>query len=623
MTRPDDSANALPALTFHFGAPGALTPFAVFLGGVTALALSGAPDERGFWPVLLGALITGLLLAKDRARYAEAMLDGMSQRIVMIMLCAWLFAGVLGTLLAASGFVSALAWTAQSLSLSGGGYVAAAFLACALISTATGTSFGTILVAGPLLYPAGGAAGAAPAVLMGAILAGSTFGDSISPVSDTTIASSGTQDADIGTTVRRRMKYAVPAGLAALVVSALLGSGGTAVATANAGAATTAGRPLPLVMLVVPVLVIGLLLAKRHLIEALLFGIVAAAGTGLAAGLIPPGALLRVESGALGASGLIVDGLQRAVGVSVFTLLLMALVGTIQATDLLERLVRAAEGRAKSARGAEWWIVGVVSGAVLLTTHSVVAVLVTGPFAKETGARFGLSRYRRANLLDLTVCTWPFLFPWFLPPILAASTTKAAESFGMPALAPATIGLHNTYAWALVVVVAVAVITGYGRESEPSSNRSIPVLPLLAAALATLSAIAITPVQARAQDSPAGTWHTISDVDGRPRGIITLRVANGVLTGTIAGTLVPGEQPGKLCDRCTDERRGKPLLGMEILRGLRWNGASWTGGEILDPDTGKTYRATIRLSEDGRALALRGYIGISLLGRTQRWVRAE
>lgn len=463
-------------LTFRLGALGALLPFGLFLGGVTVLALAGAPDERGFWPVLLIALIAGLLLAKDRARYAEAMLDGMSQRIVMIMLCAWLFAGVLGTLLSASGFVSALAWIAQSLSLTGGGYTAAAFLACALISTATGTSFGTILIAAPLLYPAGGAAGADPAVLMGAILAGATFGDSVSPVSDTTIASSGTQEAEIGETVRQRMKYAIPAGLVALAASAWFGSADTAeaagrvIATIDAPAGSSAGRPLPLVMLAVPVVVIGMLLAKRHLIEALLIGIVVAAATGLAFGLIAPTALIRVEAGALGATGLIVDGLQRAVGVSVFTLLLMALVGTIQATDLLTRLVQAAEGRARSARGAEWWIVGVVSGAVLLTTHSVVAVLVTGPFAKETGARFGLSRYRRANLLDLTVCTWPFLLPWFLPAILAAGTTRDGTTLGMPALAPLTIGMHNTYAWALVAMVLVAVTTGYGRVDTPQDR---------------------------------------------------------------------------------------------------------------------------------------------------------
>ena len=460
---PPLQAPAAPApalLTFHGGAVGALLPFGFFLAGVTGLALAGAPDERGFWPVLLGALIVGLLLSRDRTRYADAMLDGMSQRIVMVMLCAWLFAGVLGTLLSASGFVGSLAWVARTLDLSGGAYVASAFLACSLVATATGTSFGTILVAGPLLYPAGGAAGAEPAVLIGAILAGATFGDSISPVSDTTIASSGTQQVDIGGTVRQRLRYALPAGLVAVVVSLLLGGG----PGGGALAGEVAGGPLPLVMLVVPALVFALLLARRHLVESLLFGIVAALTVGLIFRLVSPGDLLRVEDGSFGASGLIIDGLGKAVGVSIFTLLLMGLVGTIQATDLLDRLVRFAEGRARSPRGAEWWIVGTASAAVMLTTHSGVAVLMTGPFAKETGQRFQISGYRRANLLDLTVCTWPFLFPWFLPPILAASTTQGAEAFGMPTVAPAAIGLYNSYAWALVGMVTLAVITGYGRR---------------------------------------------------------------------------------------------------------------------------------------------------------------
>ena len=187
-------------LTFRGGTLGALTPFLVFLGGVSALAAAGAPDEKGFWPVLLLALIVGLLLAHDRARFADAMLDGLSQRIVMVMLCAWLFAGVLGSLLAASGFVDALAWGARALNLTAGAYVGAAFVACALVATATGTSFGTILVAGPLLYPAGGAAGAAPAALIGAILAGATWGDSMSPVSDTTIASTNARPPTRGST---------------------------------------------------------------------------------------------------------------------------------------------------------------------------------------------------------------------------------------------------------------------------------------------------------------------------------------------------------------------------------------------------------------------------------------
>ncbi len=460
-----------PTLLFYGGLAGALTPFVVFLGGVAILAVSGAPDEKGFWPILLLALIVGLLLSKDKARYSEAMLDGMSQRVVMVMLCAWLFAGVLGAILSASGFIGALAWLARAAHLTGGAYVAAAFVVCALVSTATGTSFGTILLAGPLLYPAGGPAAAAPAVLMGAILAGATFGDSISPVSDTTIASSGTQDADIGGTVRSRLRYALPAGLVALVASAAMG-GRSDGFTATVASAVDA-KPVAIVMLLAPALVIGMLLRGRHLIEALLTGSGVAAMLAVVTGLITPGALLHVVPGTFGATGLVVDGMQRAIGVSVFTLLLVALVGTLQATSALERLVAAAEGRARTARMAEWWIVAVVSGAVLITTHSVVAILAVGPFARQTGERFALSRYRRANLLDLTVCTWPFLLPWFLPTILAASASGGAEQFGMPSQTPFTIGLHNTYAWALVGAVLLAVTTGYGRREE-TTDASTP-----------------------------------------------------------------------------------------------------------------------------------------------------
>ncbi len=472
MPRSPDTIVVAP-LTFYGGLTGALAPFACFLAGVAALALNGAPDEKGFWPVLLLALTIGLLLARDRARYADAMLDGMSQRVVMVMLCAWLFAGVLGAVLGAAGFIAALAWLARETHLTGGGYVAAAFLACVIVSTATGTSFGTILLCGPLLYPAGGGAGAAPAALMGAILAGATFGDSISPVSDTTIASSGTQYVDIGGTVRSRLVYVIPAGLVALVASALLGAGADSRVIASAAAATNptvmgAAPASALILLLSPVLVIWMLLVKRHLIEALLCGIASATVLALVLGLIIPYDLLHIAPGTFGATGIVVDGMQRAVGVSVFTLLLVALVGTLQATDALDRLVLAAQGRASSPRAAESWIVGVVSGAVLLTTHSVVAILAVGEFARQTGQRFGIPGYRRANLLDMTVCTWPFLLPYFLPTILASSASRSGEAYHMPVLSAGTIGLYNTYAWALVLAIVIAVATGYGRRQEHS-----------------------------------------------------------------------------------------------------------------------------------------------------------
>jgi len=466
IPNPSPSPAQPPApLTFHGGLAGALAPFAAFLSGVAWLALNGAPDEKGFWPILLGALMLGLLLAKDRERYAEAMLDGMSERVVMVMLCAWLFAGVMGAVLSAGGLVTGLAWASRTVGLGGGAYVAATFLTTAIVSTATGTSFGTILLCGPILYPAGGAAGAMPAALMGAVLAGSTFGDSMSPVSDTTIASSGTQRVDIGGTVRSRLKYAVPAGLVALVASALLGGGGpVSKIVAQTASDAPPASPNGLVLLLSPALVIAMLLRRTHLITALLTGVATAVVIALALQLVTPYDLLHIAPGTFGATGVLVDGMQRAIGVSVFTLLLVALVGTLQATDVLDRLVQASQRRAHSPRAAEGWMVGVVSAAVLLTTHSVVAILAVGEFARQTGERFGIDGYRRANLLDLTVCTWPFLLPYFLPTILTASASRSGEAFGMPPLAAGTVGLYNTYAWALVAMVLFAVITGYGSE---------------------------------------------------------------------------------------------------------------------------------------------------------------
>jgi uncharacterized protein (DUF2147 family) len=78
-----------------------------------------------------------------------------------------------------------------------------------------------------------------------------------------------------------------------------------------------------------------------------------------------------------------------------------------------------------------------------------------------------------------------------------------------------------------------------------------------------------------------------------------------------------------VCDQCTDERRNQPVLGLTVLTGLRRDGERYTGGRILDPDTGIVYSCRMILVDGGQRLEVRGYIGWSLFGRTQSWRRLE
>jgi Na+/H+ antiporter NhaC len=229
--------------------------------------------------------------------------------------------------------------------------------------------------------------------------------------------------------------------------------------------------PGGLPMLLAPAVAIGTLLCRRHLLEGLIFGILTALIVGLLLGLLSVQEIIVIDREAFVARGLIIEGMERGLGISIFTVLLMGLVAGLERTGILERMVDWATARAESQRHADLWIFSTVSAAVLLTTHSVVAILTTGKFARDVGGALGLSSYRRANILDVTVCTYPFLLPFFIPTILAASTTTSGSGFGVPPLSPLVVGLNNFHSWALLAIVLIAVTTGYGRSEESTTTR--------------------------------------------------------------------------------------------------------------------------------------------------------
>ena len=124
--------------------------------------------------------------------------------------------------------------------------------------------------------------------------------------------------------------------------------------------------------------------------------------------------------------------------------------------------------------------------------------------------------------------------------------------------------------------------------------------------------------------TPAGLWKTIDYGTGKERSYVRIVEVNGELQGTVEKIFpFPGDHPENLCEACKGERKDQPIVGMTILWGLKDDDGVWKGGEILDPDNGKTYRCKMTLSENGRELDVRGFIGISLIGRTQTWLRVE
>ncbi len=454
----------ISTLSFHGGLFGAILPFLVFVSGVIAVALSGAPDERGFWPILLLSMALGLILAKDKTAFSQAVIEGMSQPIVMIMITAWMLASIIGVLMASTGLVEALTWLSSQLQLSGGSFVLAAFTICSLIALSTGSSFATILICGPILYPAGGLLGSPLALMAGAILAGATLGDFIAPISDTTIASALSQKADIGLTVKSRIKYILPAALLALV--AYLMAGWILEGEVIQEQSELLGSPSGLPMLLVPIFIVYLFLKGKHLLHGLLMGLLFGIVLGVALGLLPLAELFSLDLENFTAKSLVIDGINRAVGISFFTILLMGLVATLKASGLIDRLVLFASQRSNNTQQAEGWIAGTVGAAVLLTTHSIVAILTVSEFANQTGAERGVSPKRRANVLSMIVCVFPFILPYFIPVILMANTTLSGEEFGIASVSPLDAGLYNFIAWGILLVAIASIIFGYGRKKD-------------------------------------------------------------------------------------------------------------------------------------------------------------
>lgn len=130
-----------------------------------------------------------------------------------------------------------------------------------------------------------------------------------------------------------------------------------------------------------------------------------------------------------------------------------------------------------------------------------------------------------------------------------------------------------------------------------------------------------------AQPSPVGVWKTIDDKSGEARSYVKIwDNGQGVLYGKITKLLNTPDADTAICEKCTDDRKDKKVVGLEILRGLKNDPDKplrWNQGTVLDPENGKVYKGYVEVTTDNKTLKLRGYVGVPLFGRNQFWHRVE
>ena len=411
----------------------ALTPLMLFLALFFGAGLyyTAQGEAMGFYqlraPVaILPALALGVWLARRRGVPAQqTLLQGMGDGNVMLMCLIFLLAGAFATVSKAIGAVDAVVALGLG-ALPAGLILPGLFLVAAFVSLSIGTSMGTLAAVVPIALGVADAAGLDRVLVTSAVLGGAMFGDNLSIISDTTIAATRSQGAEMRDKFRENFRIALPAAIATIVLLATLGDA----APVEAPDAASPWLVLPYVVM------LGLALAGLDVVLVLGIGLVVSGVFGF---------VLAQEYDAVSFAGDIYLGFESMVEITLLSILIGGLAALIKATGGLAWL---AQVIAKFARGhtgrrsGELSIAALAAGSDALTANNTVAILVTGSLAKDIAQRHGISPRRAASVLDIFACVVQGVLPYGAQILLAAS---------LAAVSPLALAGSVYYCWLLAL----------------------------------------------------------------------------------------------------------------------------------------------------------------------------
>lgn len=440
---------------------GACLPLIVMLGSILVMAAVGMRSTKNFWAAGFFAVVAGFLVYKDKKRFQDAIIEGATDRTFGFMLCCFLIAGVMSKILTSSHLVSGLLYVLAKLNVSAGLIPILCFVICMILSTATGSAAGAMTTAAPVMLPLAFEMGCNINLVCGAILAGSCFGDNLAPISDTTIASSLSQEVDVTKVVRARLKYALVAGGISMVLYVILGF-----AMAGDGAAEAlqvdGTYVSSLVFLILPILIVAIMLRGGGLFTALLISEILGIAMLFLFGFETPATLVAAD-------GLIYNAFSGMVNSIVFILFIFIMVSIVKNAGVLDALLNWMRKFAGSERSAEIAGGAMVSLMSIAISSGTSAIAFCGPIIRQLMRPFKVDRARSANILDGLGCGMGYLVPTNPGCLQLAGFAVAAGAVAEGYSAISFVGF-NFHSMALFVVFWFAILTGWGRTHETDED---------------------------------------------------------------------------------------------------------------------------------------------------------
>ena len=410
------------------------------------------------------ALLFSGLLAKDYGKFWDSALKGISSITSVSVVVILLLVGMFSQLIKLCGLSNGFVWLANSIGIKGGMFVAFTFIAACVVSTATGSSIGTMFIAFPIFYPAGLILGAAPMWMAGSIVSGAIFGDNLAPISDTTIASASTQQfkdgrpADIGGVVSSRLKYSLVGATIAAVIYAICGGMG---GTYQGGQIDALATPVTLVMLIPVVIMLFVATKTRNIFAGILVGLTLGTVTGLVAGLFPFSAVFANDAANNAATGFLIDGVNGILPTCALVISVFGIMGVLTDAGTLDYLADAIlnSKMAKTDAGAELaCVAGISLTTIIFGGVTSASILTFGPILNKIGAANNIHPYRRANLLDGIANSLPAIIPFMSVFVFSGAA--------LTGLSPVDVAIGSVYATILFFVYVIACATGWGRTYE-------------------------------------------------------------------------------------------------------------------------------------------------------------